>query len=111
MVVIKEWKSFFHSTLELSLALELSLVSTKSRFEKSQKSLLVVLGWSILLYISKWVIFTISLNSTNCHLGQCNGVGPNPFAILACTSRISYIGTTKRLSNFESLCTVYVGPI
>lgn len=54
MVVIKEWKSFFHSTLELSL--ELSLVSTKSRFEKNQKSLLVVLGWSILLYISKWVI-------------------------------------------------------
>lgn len=56
MVVIKEWKLFFHSTLELSLALELSLVSTKSRFEKNQKSLLVVLGWSILLYISKWVI-------------------------------------------------------
>lgn len=36
-MVIKEWKSFFHSTLELSLALELSLVSTKSRFEKKSK--------------------------------------------------------------------------
>lgn len=44
--------------------------------------------------------FTISLNATSCHLGQCSGVGPNPFAILACISRISYIGTSKRIVQF-----------
>lgn len=110
-MVIKEWKSFFHSTLELSLALELSLVSTKSRFEKKSKKFVSCIRMEYITIYFKMGYFIISLNSTNCHLGQCNGVGPNPFAILACTSRISYIDTTKRLSNFESLCTVYVGPI
>lgn len=78
-MVIKEWKSFFHSTLELSLALELSLVSTKSRFVKKSKKFASCIRMEYITIYFKMGYFTISLNSTNCHLGwpvQWSGAKP-----------------------------------